>query len=162
MIKINSEFEELYGRQFDCIYRYVLAITGRPALAEEITQEAFTRLLNNGFANKRIERSEAWLMRVARNLAMESFRDQARARLQPDRENPMNPEQLFFTNEIQQRVLSAVRTLPEAQRDCLSLREYGGLSYEEIADVMGTSIDQVKVQLFRARRNLNKHLEDLI
>jgi RNA polymerase sigma factor (sigma-70 family) len=55
-----------------------------------------------------------------------------------------------------------VSCLPsETQRDFLSLREYGGLSYEEIADVMGTSIDQVKVQLFRARRNLSKHLEDL-
>jgi RNA polymerase sigma factor (sigma-70 family) len=161
MLMNNSDFEELYGKQFDCVYRYALALTGRHALAEEITQEAFTRLLNNGFAIRRIERPEAWLMRVARNLAMESFRDQARAWLQPEGVIPMNPEQLFFTNEIQQRVLSAVRTLPETQRDCLSLREYGGLSYEEIADVMGTSIDQVKVQLFRARRNLSKHLEDL-
>jgi len=70
----NSGFEELYRRQFDYVYRYALALTGRHALAEEITQEAFTRLLNNGFAIRRIERPEAWLMRVARNLAMESFR----------------------------------------------------------------------------------------
>jgi RNA polymerase sigma-70 factor, ECF subfamily len=157
----NSDFEKLYGKQFDCVYRYALALTGRHSLAEEITQEAFTRLLNNGFNNKPIERPAAWLMRVARNMAMESFRNQARDRLQPDVMEPRNPEQVFFSNEIQQRVLSAIRMLPEAQRDSLSLREYGGLSYEEIADVMGTSIDQVKVQLFRARRNLSKHLEDL-
>jgi RNA polymerase sigma-70 factor (ECF subfamily) len=161
MLMNNSDFEELYSKQFDCVYRYALALTGRHSLAEEITQEAFTRLLNNGSYIKRIERPAAWLMRVARNLAMESFRDQARDRLRPEGMIPMNPEQLFFTNEIQQRVLSAVRLLSETQRDFLSLREYGGLSYEEIADVMGTSIDQVKVQLFRARRNLSKHLEDL-
>jgi RNA polymerase sigma factor (sigma-70 family) len=161
MIMNNSGFDELYSKQFDCVYRYALALTGRHSIAEEITQEAFTRLLNNSFAIKGIERPAAWLMRVARNLAMESFRDQARTRLQPEGVMPMNPEQLFFTNEIQKRVLSAVGMLPEAQRDCLSLREYGGLSYQEIADIMGTSIDQVKVQLFRARRNLCKHLEDL-
>jgi RNA polymerase sigma factor (sigma-70 family) len=160
MLMNNSDFEELYSKQFDCVYRYALALTARHSLAEEITQEAFTRLLNNGSDIKRIEQPAAWLMRVARNLAMESFRDQARARIQPEGVMPMNPEQLFFTNEIQKRVLSAVGMLPEAQRDCLSLREYGGLSYEEIANIMETSIDQVKVQLFRARRNLGKHLED--
>jgi RNA polymerase sigma-70 factor, ECF subfamily len=100
-------------------------------------------------------------MRVARNLAMESFRDQMRVRIKPAGSAPVNPEQQFFTNEVQQRVLAAVGKLPEAQRDCLSLREYSGLSYEEIAGVMGTSIDQVKVQLFRARQNLSKYLEDL-
>jgi DNA-directed RNA polymerase specialized sigma24 family protein len=109
MLMNNSDFEELYSKQFDCVYRYALALTGRHSLAEEITQEAFTRLLNNGSYIKRIERPAAWLMRVARNLAMESFRDQARDRLRPEGMIPMNPEQLFFTNEIQQRVLSAVR-----------------------------------------------------
>jgi hypothetical protein len=84
MLMNNSDFEELYNKQFDCVHRYALALTGRHSLAEEITQEAFTRLLNNGSCIKRIERPAAWLMRVARNLAMESFRDQARDRLQPE------------------------------------------------------------------------------
>jgi RNA polymerase sigma factor (sigma-70 family) len=162
MLMNNSDFEEIYNRQFDGVYRYALAITGKPALAEDITQEAFARLLNNGFHHGRVERPAAWLMRVARNLAMEVFRDQARIRPGPEGTVPKNPEQEFLANEIQKRVVTAVGKLPEGQRDCLSLREYGGLSYEEIAGIMGTSIDQVKVQLFRARRNLSVHLEDLI
>jgi len=74
----THEFEKLYKNQFDCVYRYSLALTGNPASAEEITQEAFARLLRNGFQASTIDRPEAWLMRVARNLAIETFRERAR------------------------------------------------------------------------------------
>jgi len=158
----HTEVERLYGRQFDCVYRYALALTGRPELAEEITQEAFARLLRNGSGNGHILRPEAWLMRVARNLAIESFREQVRSRTGVEGPTSKNPEQHLFVSEIQQRVLSALSKLADSQRDCIALREYGGLSYEEIAGLMGTSVDQVKVQLFRARRHLKKELEDLI
>jgi RNA polymerase sigma-70 factor, ECF subfamily len=156
----NDEFGRLYQRQFDCVYRYSLALTGNPARAEEVTQEAFARLLRNGFENT-IARPEAWLMRVARNLSVETLREGVRERTVVPSKGSRNPEQLLYANEVLKRVLCALGKLTQTQKECIALREFAGLSYQEIAEVMSTSIDQVKVQLFRARQHLKKELEDL-
>ncbi len=157
----KAEFGRLYESQFDCVYRYSLALTGNPAHAEEITQEAFTRLLRNGFASNSIERPEAWLMRVARNLAIGIFRERTRNGGTPPDSDPDSPERQLYRGEIMQRILHALSKLAQTQRDCIALREFGGLSYQEIAQITGISVDQVKVQLFRARQSLKKDLEDL-
>ncbi len=157
----SQEFGRLYKNQFDCVYRYSLALTGNPAFAEEITQEAFARLLRNGFGAHAIDRPEAWLMRVARNLAIESFRERAKDPSGFASANSRSPEQLLLGNEILRRVLQSLSKLAETQRECIALREFGGLSYQEIAGILGTSVDQVKVHIFRARQHLKKELEDL-
>jgi RNA polymerase sigma-70 factor (ECF subfamily) len=157
----KADFGRLYESQFNCVYRYTLALTGNPACAEEITQEAFTRLLRNGFGPGLIERPEAWLMRVARNLAIGIFRERTRGGSETPDSDQNSPERQLYRSEIMQRILQALSKLAQTQRDCIALREFGGLSYQEIAQITGTSIDQVKVQLFRARQSLKKDLEDL-
>jgi RNA polymerase sigma-70 factor (ECF subfamily) len=157
----SEEFGRLYKNQFDCVYRYSLALTGNAACAEEITQEAFTRLLRNGFKAQTIERPEAWLMRVARNLAIGAFREEARLHSGPAIAGSRSPEQLLYGNEILQRIVQALSKLADTQRECIAMREFGGLNYQEIAAILGTSVDQVKVHLFRARQHLKKDLEDL-
>jgi RNA polymerase sigma-70 factor (ECF subfamily) len=157
----NDEFGRLYRNQFDCVYRYAMALTGNSAHAEEITQEAFARLLRNGLEQSSIVRPEAWLMRVARNLAIERFRERAREKGDLRYAETTSPEQLLYLSEVSQCILQALSRLTESQRDCIALREFGGLSYQEIAGIMSTSIDQVKVQLFRARQHLRKELESL-
>jgi RNA polymerase sigma-70 factor (ECF subfamily) len=157
----HQEFVTLYGQQFDRIYRYALALTGEFALAEDVAQEAFARLLRNGSGKAFVARPEAWLTRVARNLAVDSLRVRARDRPVPLQSYHPNPEQQLYQTEIQRRILSALARLAELQRECIAMREFAGLSYEEIAHIIGTSVDQVKVHLFRARRHLRKELEDL-
>jgi RNA polymerase sigma-70 factor (ECF subfamily) len=157
----HEEFGRLYKNQFNCVYRYSLAITGNHAHAEEITQEAFARLLRNGFDSRAVVRPEAWLMRVARNLAIESIRERSRNSGSLPSAAPDSPEHSMYRSEILQRILQALSKLAETQRECISLREFGELRYQEIADLLGTSVDQVKVQLFRARRHLKRELEDL-
>ena len=100
-------------------------------------------------------------MRVARNLAIETLRERTRERTDLPSAGCKNPEQVLYGSEILERVMSALAKLSQTQRECIALREFGGLSYREIADVTDTSIDEVKVQLFRARQHLKKDLEDL-
>jgi len=68
---------------------------------------------------------------------------------------------LLCLSEITRRIFRSLSGPVQAQRECLALREFGGLSYQEIPEIMDTSIDQVKVQLFRARQHLRKEVEDL-
>ena len=155
-----EQFDRLYRNQFDCVYRYALAITGNAARAE-IAQEAFARLIGSGREANAIAHPEAWLMRVARNLAVETLRDRAKGNGKVSGASPMNPEQSLYHGEVLQRIMSALSRLAPAQRECIALREFGGLSYQEIAEITVTTVEQVKVQIFRARRHLRHDLEDL-
>ena len=99
-------------------------------------------------------------MRVARNLAVETLRDRAKGNGKVSGASPMNPEQSLYHGEVLQRIMSALSRLARAQRECIALREFGGLS-RGIAEITVTTVEQVKVQIFRARRHLRHDLEDL-
>jgi RNA polymerase sigma-70 factor (ECF subfamily) len=158
----HEAFGTLYRKQFDCVFRYAVALTGNHSHAEEITQEAFARLLRDRRNGGAIERPEAWLMRVARNLAIQRFRENVKECGDVPIPESRSPEQLLYHNEVHARILTALSRLGRAQRECIALREFGGLRYQEIAEMLEISVDQVKVQLFRARQNLKRDLEDLI
>ena len=59
-----------------------------------------------------------------------------------------------------QSTLEAISKLSDRQRECISLREYGGLSYREIAELAGISLNEVRVHLHRGRQNLKRMLEE--
>jgi RNA polymerase sigma-70 factor (ECF subfamily) len=63
--------------------------------------------------------------------------------------------------ELQSILKQAVRSLPEKERTAIVLREYQGLEYKEIAEVLGCPIGSVKVLIFRARQRLRERLADL-
>ena len=156
----RSVFEQIYEEQFDRIYRYALAQMGNPASAEELTQEAFLRLFENG---ARVRNPKAWLFRVANNLRTDWFREQKASNTpRAGCETAIvDPERVLQEQELAKRVVSAIAALSVSQRECITLRQYGEMSYREIADLLDMSIDEVKVHLYRARRNLRQRLERL-
>lgn len=158
----HEQFGILYRKQFDCVYRYALAITGNPAHAEDIAQEVFARYISHEGKANEILRPEAWLMRVARNLAIETIRNRAKDNGNLMASSSATPEQALYRSEVLERVFSALSQLAPMQRESIALREFGGLSYQEIAEITDTTIEQVKVQIFRARQKLRRDLEDLV
>ncbi|NWG12562.1 MAG: RNA polymerase sigma factor [Acidobacteria bacterium] len=155
----KDSIEEIYRREFDQLYKYTPACTRNQALAEEITQESFLRLLER-MERETIGDPHRWLFRVARNLVVDGFRAGDPQRLAGTSSRASTPEAACAASELQRRVLRALSTLPEVQRECIALREYGGFRYSQIAEQLGISVDQVKVQLFRARRKLRSILEE--
>ena len=103
-----------------------------------------------------------WLYRVARNMAINEFRkSNTRYRLfdrvvEVMRPRARNPEQEYETQELNERVLEMLQTLPEDQRTALLLREQEQLSYREIGQVLNISESKVKVDIFRARAALRE------
>lgn len=155
----HDQFRRIYAVSFHQVFRYALAMTGQHSIAEEITQEAFLKLLRNGSGSEKIENPEAWLVRVARNLAIQAFRQRQKQIDRLPTTSDESPEDLLIGNERWRQILQAIAALSESQRDCLALREFAGLSYQSIAKELEISVDQVKVQLFRARQNLRQQLE---
>lgn len=72
------------------------------------------------------------------------------------------PEHLLMRDEIEKTVFAAIEDLPEDLRTAITLRELEGLSYEEIAEVMGCPVGTVRSRIFRAREAINIKLRPLL
>ncbi len=161
MTSEDEEFSQFFDAHFPRLHRFLDGLLGRGrGLAEEVAQESFMRLYHAGLDS--LPRGEArfWLFRVARNLALNELeKGRTRRRLlekivETFSPQTANPEREYETNERGRVVLEMLKTLPEPQRAALLLREQEGMSYREIAGVLGVSEGKVKVDVFRARGSL--------
>jgi len=72
------------------------------------------------------------------------------------------PENELYKAELEKSVFQAIESLPEDLRTAVTLREFDGLSYEEIADIMRCPVGTVRSRIFRARESIDKHISALL
>jgi RNA polymerase sigma-70 factor, ECF subfamily len=162
-----DEFIRLYQQR---VYRLLLAQTGDPDLAEELTQECFIRAFQkqNGFRGD--SQVFTWLARIAINLVRDHYRnrrfgfwrrfirfdhsDEEQERAQQVRDPGSTPEEQVLRRERLERVSARIRDLTAAQREALLLSAVEGMSIEEIARVTNRKPGTVKSHLHRAMMNL--------
>jgi len=72
------------------------------------------------------------------------------------------PDRLAMTAQLKKAINEAISALPEDLRVAVSLREYEGMSYEDIASIMDCPIGTVRSRIFRARESIEKHIHDLL
>jgi RNA polymerase sigma-70 factor (ECF subfamily) len=134
--------------------------------ALDISQEAFLRV-HCALANFDGESQFfTWLYRIVHNLCIDHLRrrrfevayDERDASLLVAPETSADPARALANQELRARFDAAMATLSPAHRAVLLLREGEGVSYQQIADVVGCSIGTVMSRLFHARRNLQKQL----
>ena len=149
---------ELYERREPGLYRYALYASGSKAIAEEVAQEIFLRLIGPGIPYDEKRGSlEAYLYGVARNL----LRMRRPAVGLDDAEEPATSEDALRDLIDGQRtaaLLAAVRELPAGYRDAVVLCDLEERSYEEAAQVMGCPVGTVRSRLHRARGLLTAKL----
>ncbi|MGI8427145.1 MAG: sigma-70 family RNA polymerase sigma factor [Actinomycetota bacterium] len=152
---------QLIERHYPRIYSFVSYLTNGRSHAEDLTQEVFARALTSlGTFNGRYQ-FEPWLIRIAKNLVIdESRRDVHRPFATdpedlPELENVSPDTDNVWNSMSQQMASSQVKTalekLPPRQRTALVLKEIEGMSYAEIAQVIGTNIRGVEGTLRRAK-----------
>lgn len=154
-------FEAIFDTYRDPIYNYILRIMGSSEDASDLTQETFLkayRALPRTSADLNLP---AWLYRIATNTCRDELRRRKIIKWQPwDTLTEMffskqvasdDPERETLQKELKEAVQVVLNKLPYKYRLCLTLREYEGLSCEQIAEVLGTSRSAVKSLLFRAR-----------
>lgn len=151
----RKAFRELFDRYFQALYNYTLTLTRDPALAEDITQEAFIRAHTNLSKLGPPWNFHAWIFRLARNYFIDLVRkERDLEQLEDERQvisTGPSPEREAFSREVSDRVHSTLANLPDRQREILVLRELQGFSYAEIGQIMALSDSNVKVSLHRAR-----------
>ena len=117
---------------------------------------------------EQIESMEAFCMTICRNIALDKLKraDNQNASLdeghdRADRSYNSNPEEQTVQRDRVAMVRRLMDTLPEKQRTCMQLRDMEGKPYKEIADVIGITEQQVKINIFRARQTLKLKFQQL-
>jgi len=150
---------ELYasyaGQVFCCVHR----ILQDPYEAEDVTQQVFLKLMS---VLPRYQRREvpfaAWLMRVARNAALDAERK--RRPLRPEEEAPPVDISDKSSTELGRSLLDALDALPATQRRVVILRHVAGLSASEVADCLGKTTGSIHALDQRGRRTLQGDLRN--
>ena len=150
----------------DKLFRLALRITFDRAEAEDIVQETMIRVWSKRDEWPQFSSVEAYCLTVARNLAIDrSERMEARnVELTPEAEqmpDAASPHERLVGKERLQLLRRLVARLPEKQRAVLQLRDVEEKSYKEIAEVLGITEEQVKVNLFRARQKVKQQFIDI-
>jgi len=167
-----SAFGELVHRNMRRAYFASLGLVGSHDDALDLSQEAFTRALR---ASSRLDPERPfypWLYGILRRLCLNHLRDgrSQRAKLAEagvwledearDRASGSNPARAAERNDLRRRVATAIEGLPPIQREVLVLREFEGLRYREIAELLEIPEGTVMSRLYAARNGLAAALGD--
>lgn len=146
-------FADLYRTHSQEIWRYALALTGNPAQADDFTAEAFLRIWQAG-DRIRFSTVKAYLLTIVRNLYRSQFRQAGRQEPLPEalKANSVHPDLAVELAET----LAHLQALNETERSALLLRAEHGLSYAEIAAMLGSTEAAVRASVFRARERLRE------
>lgn len=146
------------------LYSYALKLLRNRAEAEDVAQESLLRLfraMNNG----RLKQSpRAYVFSIAHNLAMDAHRAQARLAVLSSPAGAsagqaLTPSDAVENSLLREQLDQALAELNTDQRSALLLREFGELSYGEIAETLRVSVGQVKIWIYRGRRRLAELLD---
>ncbi|MFE9956418.1 RNA polymerase sigma factor [Micromonospora sp. NPDC005299] len=149
---------ELYGGSFRRLVVQLYAVTGDLSEAQEAVQEAFTRALAAPGRFARLDNPEAWLRRVAVNVARSRHRRRRVLERLLLRIGP--PPAVADRSPDHLALLAAMRELPEGQRHALALHYLVDLPVDEVAATLGVSAGTVKSRLSRGRQALAERLRD--
>ncbi len=156
----TSAMHYLYVRYADDVYGYVNSIVRDPHDAEDITQTMFAKLMHSIVRyEERDVPFSAWILRVARNAALDHIRARRQIPVEEVRATEERDDQIGF--ERSQSLRTALDQLPEEQREVLVLRHIGGLSPTEIADTLGKTEGAIHGLHHRGRKALRAALIEL-
>jgi RNA polymerase sigma-70 factor (ECF subfamily) len=145
----------------DKLYRYALRFVKDSDSAEDVVQDVMSKLWQKRNEADAIENLEAWLMVLTRNRSLDLLRRMKDNHVSVDeaytvKDKEPAADKILETSDLLRLLESCLNQLPEKQRTVFHLREIEQMAYEEIAQVTGFNLDDVKVSLFRARKHIQR------
>ena len=164
----SDAFEPLVIEHQTMVFRLALRLMGNEADAADAAQEAFLKAYTSLASFRGESRFSVWLYRLTNNVCLDALRARGRHSAVPlqteDEDGEIvdldiaderwSPEALSERAADREAVREAIAALPSDLREILTLREIGGLSYEELAETLHLEIGTVRSRLNRARKKL--------
>lgn len=162
----ESAFEEIVARHHKSIYNIAYRFLYSPAEAEDITQEVFLRVFRASKTYSPKAKFSTWLFTITKNLCFNEMRKKKDVNILSIEDEIIpelhsvdnNPVTELENKEVRQRVLDAVKALPANLRIAVILLKYHNLSYEEVASILGCTVNAVKLRVHRAKHFLAKSI----
>ena len=166
----HRAFRQLVERHQDSVVGTVTKMLGNTSDSEDIAQMVFIRVWKHARRYKPDNKFTTYLYTIVRHLVYNESRRRTRKRtvsadqredehhLQYPGDPAAQPDATLLDTELRAAIDTAIESLPENQRLAVVLRRYENLPYEEIAEVLATSVPSVKSLLFRARTTLRESL----
>lgn len=167
-----DSFNQLVGRWERPIYALAYRTLGREEDARDVVQEAFLRAFRGLKGFKGEAKFSSWLYRITLNLCRDWIRRERRTPIVqvPEGTDPIDladtqasptesVEELVSRRELSSAVAAAMAELPEEQRTAILLKEYHGLTFQEIADTLHCPLSTVKTRLYQGLSVLRRRLE---
>lgn len=165
----NEAFDTLLNRHQQRVYSYILHIVKDEELADDIFQETFVKAIMTIKQGRYTESGKfsAWISRIAHNLIIDFYRqEKSENTVSADNEDTDllnrrdlcddNIEDQMVTEQIHTDIRRLIKALPESQREVLIMRYYKDMSFKEIADATGVSINTALGRMRYAIMNMRR------
>ncbi|HEY6082336.1 MAG TPA: sigma-70 family RNA polymerase sigma factor [Chitinophagaceae bacterium] len=158
-------FQEKVLPASDKLFRFASRLLENEEDARDIVQEVMLKMWKNSSLIHRYQNVEAWCMQIAKNLCLDKLkagkvRENSKTEIMKAQAvtESITPYQQLEHQDQQRLVGSIMNALPEKQKMAVQLRDIEGFSYKEIADILEIDMNEVKVNIFRARKTLKENL----
>ena len=157
----TEQYEALFHKMRDKLYRYAFRFVKDGEVAEDVVQDVMYKLWQKREEADEIENLEAWLMVLTRNRSLDLLRKVKDNHVSMDEAYTVSdqapvPDKILETADLMTLLQQCLNQLPEKQRSIFHLREIEQMTYEEISQMTGFNLDDVKVSLFRARKHIQR------
>ena len=152
-------FTEVYNRYSSRVHAYCLRVLNDFEQAEDIFQEVFIRFFQKIKSNYPETNVSGYLIKIARNLCLNYKRDKVNTINIQENDIYFEPGKSFENSELLDLITTALELLDFEYKEAFVMREYDGLSYNEIAQVTNTTVTNAKSRVFRAKQKIKEILQ---
>lgn len=169
-----GNFDQIYEKNFQIVYRYLFSLTQDSDLSEELTQETFYQAVKSINRFDHSCKISTWLCAIAKKQLMKYQRKEKKFSLARDGNEvegtpehfleavgeTISAENQFLANDNLVEILRRIHKIPEPGREVLYLRVFGCLSFRDIGDVMGKSENWARVTYYRVKLRLREVMKN--
>lgn len=155
------DFGEIYNLYMKDVYKYVLAISRNPDVAEEITQETFFKALKGIDKFKGECKISVWLCQIAKNTYYSYCAKEKRRSEHIEEDITFSIEEDSAEKEAVFELYKRLHRLPEPYKEVFSLRVFGELSFAQIAELFGKTESWARVTYYRARQKMEEKEDEI-
>jgi RNA polymerase sigma-70 factor (ECF subfamily) len=169
-----GSYQKIYEFFARKVLNFIYRMVNSQEEAEDLTQETFVAVYQKLRSLKDNSKFEPWLFRIARNFVYQKYRTRSPSTVSVDAldENGRlviqvadarkNPDDAFQSEELEGIVADVIADLPEKYREVFVLSALQGLSYQQIADIVGHSLPSVKTDIHRARLEVRDRVKNYL